>query len=184
MQIRINKNFEVINEYVTDKEVYATKIVDELPSDINEYYYKYMRGSLVKGDPINFKEFKLKDLEVYYDTLKNIGVKYDGKWFKCDDDAQNNLLQSQSFITALLPLTWFTRNGEDGVIVINTMEEWIPFMTALATKIGEIKNKYYAYKYAIEQCTTKEELDAIIFEMPVEETDPITEEVVEEVPAE
>lgn len=54
MLININKDREVINEYSSDKEIYSTKIVSELPSDINEFVYKYINGELVRDRAINF----------------------------------------------------------------------------------------------------------------------------------
>lgn len=48
MIININKDREVINDYSIDKEIYSTKIVDEIPSDINEYVYKYINGVLIR----------------------------------------------------------------------------------------------------------------------------------------
>ena len=53
MLININKDREVINEYSVDKEIYSTKIVSELPSDINEFVYKYINGELVRDRVID-----------------------------------------------------------------------------------------------------------------------------------
>ena len=48
MLLNINKDREVINDYSIDKEIYSTKIVNEIPSDINEYVYKYINGELIR----------------------------------------------------------------------------------------------------------------------------------------
>lgn len=50
MLININKDREVINEYSADKVIYSTKILknSELPSDINEFVYKYINGELIR----------------------------------------------------------------------------------------------------------------------------------------
>ena len=54
MLININKDKEVINQYSSDKVIYSTKIVDELPIDIEEYVYKYINGELVRDRAIDF----------------------------------------------------------------------------------------------------------------------------------
>ena len=57
MLININKDREVINEYSPNKEVYSTKIVDSVPSDIDTYVYKYINGELIRDRliDINYK---------------------------------------------------------------------------------------------------------------------------------
>lgn len=48
MTIFLNKNKEIINEYLADQEIYSIKIVDSIPDDINEFVYKYINGELVR----------------------------------------------------------------------------------------------------------------------------------------
>lgn len=109
------------------------------------------------------KKDKFAELETYIANIKETGTEIDGKWFKCDDECKNNITQSMLFIDSLLPLTWFTRNGEFGVVTFTTKEEFMQFVGAIASKLAEIQNKYYAYKYAIENATSEEELNAIVF---------------------
>lgn len=134
------KVYDAVNDIYYDKEV--------------EYIYDIEQG----------KKDKIKELENYINNLKETGVEINSKWFKCDDECKNNITQSMLFIDALLPLTWFTRNGEFGVITFNTKEEFMQFVSVIASKLAEIQNKYYAYKYAIENATSEEELNAIVFE--------------------
>lgn len=129
---------------------------------VNNIYYDKQVPHIV--DMEQERATKLGELESYIANLKNTGVEYQGKWFKCDDECKNNLTQSMLFIDSLLPLTWFTRNGEQGVVVFNTKEEFMAFVQIIAGKLAEIQNKYYAFKYAIENADTKEALDEIIFE--------------------
>ena len=110
------------------------------------------------------KKQKYAELETYINNLKNIGVEYQDKWFKCDDECKNNITQSMLFIDSLLPLTWFTRNGEFGVITFNTKDEFMQFVSVIATKLAELQNKYYQYKFAIDNAQTQQDLDSIIFE--------------------
>ncbi|MCQ2911400.1 MAG: hypothetical protein MJ244_04345 [Clostridia bacterium] len=53
MLININQNRIVITDKISDKEIYSTKIVDNLPSDIDIFAYKYINGELVR-----YKEYK------------------------------------------------------------------------------------------------------------------------------
>lgn len=137
--------YDAVNNIYYDKEV--------------PYEYDIKKG---KAD-------KFAELETYIAGLKEQGVKYEMDddeeiWFKCDDEAMNNIIQTSMMIDVLLPVTWFTRNGEQGYIILETKEEWQKFMGTLANKMAEIKNKYYTYKYAIEQAKTEEELKNITFE--------------------
>lgn len=110
-----------------------------------------------------YKRDKLNQLEEYISKVKETGVEYQDKWFKCDDECKTNITQSMIFIDSLLPLTWFTRNGEFGTVTFTTKEEFMAFVQVIAGKLAEIQNSYYQYKYAIEQAQTEEELNAIVF---------------------
>lgn len=110
------------------------------------------------------KKDKIQELEAYINNIKEQGIEIDGKPFKCDDECKNNLTQCMVGIDFMLPLTWFTRNGEMGTVTFTTKEEFMQFALQLASKLSEIQNKYYAYKYAIENATNEEELNAIVFE--------------------
>lgn len=167
MLIDINKNLEVINEYVEDKEVYSTKIIDFLPSDINEYQYSYIDGKLVRGNQIDFKKYKLQELEQFIYNLKEEGVIYNELPFKCDDLASsriNKVVTGISIGANPFPLTWITRNSEQGVIVFNTKEEFIDFYTTFSNYELQLQIKEATLKMQIELATTKEELDNIVFE--------------------
>lgn len=126
----------------------------------NEYYDKQIPYvyDIDKG-----KADKLAELESYIAKIKEQGVEYQDKWFKCDDEAKTNITQSIIFIDSLLPLTWFTRNGEQGVVVFTTKEEFMAFVQVIAGKLAEIQNNYYAFKYAIENAQSEEELNSIVF---------------------
>lgn len=112
----------------------------------------------------DYKKYRLDELEHYINELKETGIEIDEKPFKCDDECKNNLTQCMVGIDFMLPLTWFTRNGEMGTVTFTTKEEFMQFALQLASKLSEIQNKYYAYKYAIENATNEEELNAIVFE--------------------
>ena len=150
----------------------------------NVYYDKQVPYSY---DLEGGKTAKKKELENYIYNLKEIGVEYNGLMFKCDDLASsriNKIITGTSVGANPFPLTWITRNSEQGVVVFNNREDFIAFYTAFSMKELDIQVQEARLKMQIDLATTKEELDAIVFEIPVEETDPITEEVVEEVPAE
>lgn len=70
MLININKDRIVINKYVDDKEVYSTKIVDIIPEDINDYYYKYINGQLVRGEVID--KNRMNQDEINFDMYSRI----------------------------------------------------------------------------------------------------------------
>lgn len=74
MLININKNNELINDYSEDKEIYEIKIVDDLPNDINEYFYKYIGGKLVRGKEI---DFNYKSQEVINEEQSNTNDEQD-----------------------------------------------------------------------------------------------------------
>lgn len=111
-----------------------------------------------------FKKYRFEELENFINNIKEQGIEIDGKPFKCDDECKNNLTQCMVGIDFMLPLTWFTRNGEMGTVTFTTKEEFMQFALPLANKLNEIQNKYYTYKYAIENATNEEELNAIVFE--------------------
>lgn len=141
-----------------DEQKIIIKVYDAIT---NSYYDKEIEYVY---DIDQGRKNKIVELESYIARLKEIGVEYQGKWFKCDEEAKTNVTQSMLFIDALIPLTWFTRNGEQGTVTFETKEQFLAFVQVIASKMAEIQNKYYAYKYAIEQATTEEELDQIVFE--------------------
>lgn len=172
---KLNKNYMTRNDkpnsnWLNDENYYVVEDNSELYNKIlsTNYEYEFVvdNNKLVDIIPtiVELKNNKLQELEQFINSIKELGVEYQDKWFKCDDEAMNNIMQTAMMVDVLLPITWFTRNGEDGTITISTKEEWLAFMSVLASKMADIKNKYYAYKYAIEQCETKEELDNIVFE--------------------
>lgn len=150
-------NEEKTNVYIKTniKKVDEGWIYDELVLSYEEYK---------DFDFEKFKEYRFEELKNYITKLKNVGAEIDDKWFKCDDECKNNLTQCMVGIDFMLPLTWFTRNGEMGTVTFTTKEEFMQFALQLASKLSEIQNKYYAYKYAIENATNEEELNAIVFE--------------------
>ena len=183
MLLNINKDLYVIKENISDKEVYSTKIVDSLPDDWNEYNYKYINGELVRAELIpvkgldDFKADKLAELETFIQGKRSQGIEWNDQvwsideertlWFKLDEECENNLVQTSIFADSLLAnggITWYTRNGEQGSILITTKDQWLLFMGVLATKIAEIKNKYYLLKTQINNAQSKEELDNIVFD--------------------
>lgn len=185
MQININKDRYVINEFVEDKEIYSTKIVDALPSDINQYFYKYINGELVRDSIIQDNTFdgikaaKQNELVDYIYNMKEYGVEYQGKMFKCDDLASSRI---NKIVTGILagaspfPLTWITRNSSDGVIVFNTKEEFMDFYNIFSIKELDIQVKEATYKMQIELATNEEDLNAIVFESYLPEEPVVTEE--------
>lgn len=70
MLININKDKEIINEYSADKVIYSTKIISELPSDINEFVYKYINGELVRDRVIDIN-YKSQDTINYEQAITN-----------------------------------------------------------------------------------------------------------------
>mgnify|MGYP003319141023 CR=1 FL=1 len=167
MLININKDLYVIKENISDKEVYSTKIVDSLPDDFQDYNYKYINGNLVCAELIpvksieDYKKEKYCDLEKFTKDLQNIGVEYNGTWFKCDEEAQMNLLKTIALNS--FPVIWYSRDGYNSFIVMNNQEEFDAFKNAIASKMKEIEYQYYQYKFAIDNASTQEELDAIVF---------------------
>ena len=137
---------------------YTIRVYD---ANTNTYYDKQVPHiyDLEQG-----KKDKIQELESYINNIKEQGIEIDGKPFKCDDECKNNLTQCMVGIDFMLPLTWFTRNGEMGTVTFTTKEEFMQFVSVIASKLAEIQNKYYAYKYAIENATSEEELNAIVFE--------------------
>lgn len=85
MQININKDKEVINEYSTDKLIYSTKIVESVPSDIDQFVYKYINGVLVRDRLIDKTEKVsdddlmdyMLDLDMRLIELELLGGSYD-----------------------------------------------------------------------------------------------------------
>ncbi len=188
MLININKDRYVINQFVEDKEIYSTKIVDALPSDINQYYYKYINGNLVRDAIIQDNTFdgikaaKQNELVDYIYNMKEYGVEYQNKMFKCDDLASSRI---NKIVTGILaganpfPLTWITRNSSDGVIVFNTKEEFMDFYNVFSIKELDIQVKEATYKMQIELATNEEDLNAIVFESYLPEEPNTDPEVVE-----
>lgn len=54
MTILLNSSKEIINKNTVDKKVDSIKLVDSVPSDINEFVYKYINGELVRDRAIDF----------------------------------------------------------------------------------------------------------------------------------
>ena len=186
MQIRINKDRYVINEFVEDKETYSIKIVDVLPNDINDFFYKYINGELVRDRAIpqktldDYKKQKYAELEQFTLALQNKGVEYNGVFYKCDEEAQMNLLKTIAL--NVYPVIWYSRDGYSNFITMNNQEEFDVFKNAIASKMKEIEYQYYQYKFAIDNATTQEELDSIVFEEIVNVVEETTnsEEIVNE----
>ena len=144
----------------------------------NLYFYKYIRGALIRAEKRNIqteaslmdcRASKIAELDQYYGKLKEEGFEYQGKHFKADDEAYTNflgtaiLMNDATLAANSLPLTWYTRNGEEGVITLTTVEEVLAFIAVGALVCKNIKDKYYAQKKQIEECQSIAELEQINF---------------------
>lgn len=85
MLININKDREIINDYSSDKVIYSTNIVDSVPSDIDQFVYKYINGELVrdrlidKTEKVSYDDFMdyMLDLDMRLIELELLGGSYD-----------------------------------------------------------------------------------------------------------
>ena len=107
------------------------------------------------------KSQKYAELENFTHELQNKGVEYNGVFYKCDEEAQMNLLKTIAL--NVYPVIWYSRDGYNNFIIMNTQEEFDLFKNAIAIKMKEIEYQYYQYKFAIDNATTQEELDNIVF---------------------
>lgn len=183
MRIGINKDKYLIYGDIKDRTPVEYKIIDSLPADAGQYFYKYSMGNLIKAEKRvtiednslselnSLKEKKFKELEEYYNGIKDYGFIFHDKHFKADDEAYNNfvgtavLMSNEALAQASLPLTWYTRNGEEGVIVLENIEEVMNFIGIGAMTCKTIKDNYYSDKKKIEECITVDELNSIVFMM-------------------
>lgn len=146
------------------------KIIDE--ELFNNYLnsgkqYKMVEGVIVEYLPSITKEEKHRQLEKYINNLKEIGVEYNGLMFKCDDLASsrmNKIITGTSVGADPFPLTWITRNSEQGVVSFNNREEFIEFYKIFSDQELKIQVKEATYKMMIDLAQTQEDLDNIIFE--------------------
>lgn len=162
MLININKSNQVINKYVDDKEIYSTKIVYDLPSDINEYQYSYINGELVRGQQIDFKKLKLQELETFINDYRNNGIEWNGQIWAIDKTCEENLTSQITYLSfaPTESVSWFSKSQ----VNVLTIDEFKELALILSSAIANAKMKYYTYKNAIENASSKEELDAIVFE--------------------
>lgn len=117
----------------------------------------------------NGKKEKLKELEIFIYNLKEQGFMYNDNRFKLDSVAQNriNMLATNVSLTGgmgMFPLQWFTANGENGAITLEDATQFGEWYTNATIKILEIEQKEATYRYMIEQATSEEDLNNIIFE--------------------
>lgn len=124
----------------------------------NTYYDKQIPHIDVPLD----KSQKYAELEQFTLALQNKGVEFNGIYYKCDEEAQMNLLKTIAL--NVYPVIWYSRDGYDSFITMNTQEEFELFKNAIASKMKEIEYQYYQYKFAIDNATTQEQLDNIVFE--------------------
>lgn len=170
MLVKVNKNYEIINDYVEDKEVFETKVLDELPSDVDRSIYVYKYDHLEVKKVYDFEDARKKkyeQLDKFINYLKENGVEYQEKMFKADQEAETNVTKMATLLAVGLiqyPITWFTRNGESGAVQFESQEEFVSFLTAISTFMANLTNKYYAIKYQIDQAKNENELDKIKFE--------------------
>ena len=178
MRIGINKDHYLIYGDIADYTPVEYKIIDSLPADANLYFYKYIYGALIRAEKrvvqteaslTDYRAEKIAELDQYYGKLKEEGFEYQGKHFKADDEAYTNfvgtaiLMNDVTLAANSLPLTWYTRNGEEGVITLTTVEEVLAFIAAGALVCKNLKDQYYAQKKRIEECQTIAELEQIDF---------------------
>lgn len=184
MVININKNYEVINDYIEDKEVYSKKVVDNIPNDLNKAIYKYHNGELVKIRDINFddiKMLKLEELEKFYINLMEQGLNYNGYVYDISQEAQedrrdiadtiNESLdlygedseQMQYVLSQIYFMPKVALPNNEGILGFKSIDEWKAFSLAFMTQVVTNSNIYYTLKQKIELATTQEELDNIKF---------------------
>lgn len=125
----------------------------------NTYYDKQVPYTydLDKG-----KNDRIAELETFINDYRNNGIEWNGQVWAIDKTCEENLTSQITYLSfaPTESVSWFSKSQ----VNILTIDEFKELALILSSAIANAKMKYYTYKNAIENASSKEELDAIVFE--------------------
>ena len=132
-------------------------------------YIRNADGEYIEYEPPaptieELKAAKIAELKTARDTLEVEPIEYNGNLFDYDEKARDRInaaIIALDLIGEGASLSWTTADNTEAIVTASDLRGVI---AAVAIRSNELHVKYRELKAAAEDATTKEELEAIVFE--------------------